>query len=107
MGGETELAAGGLSRCGEQTECNGCCQTSSLPRSCWRLSDARQPASRYRSRLRRPKLCKWRKLARPPLEIIQRMQDARAVYRLPASALAHLREQGAPDAVVDYMQQTY
>ncbi|WP_205617422.1 hypothetical protein [Pelomicrobium methylotrophicum] len=40
-------------------------------------------------------------------EIIARMKESRAVYRLPASALARLREQGVPDAVIDYMQQTY
>lgn len=39
--------------------------------------------------------------------IIKRMHDARAVYRLPASELAKLREQGVPDKVIDYMQQTY
>jgi hypothetical protein len=40
-------------------------------------------------------------------EIIGRMKESRAVYRLPASELAKLREQGVPDAVIDYMQQTY
>jgi hypothetical protein len=40
-------------------------------------------------------------------DIIKRMEDAQAVYRLPASELAKLREQGVPDKVVDYMQQTY
>jgi len=39
--------------------------------------------------------------------IIRRMQESRAVYALPASELAKLREQGVPDAVIDYMQQTY
>lgn len=39
--------------------------------------------------------------------IIQRMGESRAVYQLPASELARLREQGVPDRVIDYMQQTY
>ena len=39
--------------------------------------------------------------------IIQRMQKSRAVYQIPASELAKLREQGVPDKVIDYMQQTY
>jgi len=39
--------------------------------------------------------------------IIQRMRESRAVYPLPASELARLREQGVPDAVIDYMQQTH
>jgi hypothetical protein len=43
----------------------------------------------------------------PAGDIIKRMDDARAVYRLPASELAKLREEGVPDAVLDYMQQTY
>jgi hypothetical protein len=43
----------------------------------------------------------------PPEEIIQKMRDSGAMYRLPASQLAQLKEQGVPDAVIDYMQQTY
>jgi len=39
--------------------------------------------------------------------IIGRMREARAVYVLPASELAKLRDQGLPDKVIDYMQQTY
>jgi hypothetical protein len=39
--------------------------------------------------------------------IIARLQASRAVYSLPASELAKLREQGVPDKVIDYMQQTY
>ena len=39
--------------------------------------------------------------------IIQRMRESRAAYLLPASELARLREQGVPDKVIDYMQQTY
>jgi hypothetical protein len=43
----------------------------------------------------------------PAEEIIQRMDASHAVYRLPASELAKLREQGVQDAVIDYMQRTY
>lgn len=43
----------------------------------------------------------------PAEDIIKRMEASRAVYRLPASELAKLREQGVPDQVIDYMQKTY
>jgi hypothetical protein len=43
----------------------------------------------------------------PAQQIIERMQRSRAVYRLPASALANLREQGVPDPVIDYMQSVH
>jgi hypothetical protein len=42
-----------------------------------------------------------------PEAIIARMEQSYAVYQLPASELARLREQGVPDKVIDYMQQTY
>lgn len=40
-------------------------------------------------------------------DIIQRIDAAQGVYRLSASELAKLREQGVPDAVIDHMQATY
>ena len=40
-------------------------------------------------------------------EIIGRIDAAQGVYRLSASELARLREQGVPDAVIDHMQATY
>jgi hypothetical protein len=43
----------------------------------------------------------------PGQEIIRKMQASGTVYRLEASQLAKLREQGVPDNVIDYMQQTY
>jgi hypothetical protein len=43
----------------------------------------------------------------PPAAIIQRIAASQGVYPLPASELAKLREQGVPDAVIDYMQRTY
>jgi hypothetical protein len=42
-----------------------------------------------------------------PDEIISRMRASRTVYRLSASELAKLRDQGVPDKVIDYMQHTY
>ena len=43
----------------------------------------------------------------PPDKIIARMRAAGTVYRLPASQLARLHQQGVADAVLDYMQSTY
>ena len=40
-------------------------------------------------------------------QIVRRMHESDAVYRLSASQLAQLREQGVPDAVIDYMQNTW
>lgn len=40
-------------------------------------------------------------------DIIKLMKDSRAVYELPASKLADLRQRGVPDKVIDYMQATY
>lgn len=39
-------------------------------------------------------------------EIIQRLDESRALYPLKASELARLREQGVADEVIDHMQQT-
>ena len=47
------------------------------------------------------------KAGQPPQQIIERMQRSRAVYRLPASELAKLRDQGVPDAVIDYKQRVH
>jgi hypothetical protein len=43
----------------------------------------------------------------PAHEIIEKIRASGTVYRLKASQLAELREKGVPDAVIDYMQQTY
>jgi hypothetical protein len=40
-------------------------------------------------------------------EIIKRIVDSRAAYRLPASELARLRDQGVPDSVIDALQWSY
>ena len=42
----------------------------------------------------------------PAADILQKLQASRTVYALPASELARLRDQGVPDAVIDYMQAT-
>jgi hypothetical protein len=47
------------------------------------------------------------KAGAPAADIIQRLRESGAVYALPASELARLREQGVPDPVIDYMQMTY
>ena len=39
--------------------------------------------------------------------IIQRIAESHGIYQMPASQLARLSEQGVPDKVIDYMQQTY
>jgi hypothetical protein len=43
----------------------------------------------------------------PPGTIIQRIAESGTVYRLSASELANLRDDGVADAVINYMQQTY
>jgi hypothetical protein len=43
----------------------------------------------------------------PADEIINKMRESGTVYRLKASELAKLKEEGVPDAVINYMQQTY
>lgn len=40
-------------------------------------------------------------------EIIAQIRASQTVYRLKASQLADLREQGVADEVIDHMQQTY
>jgi hypothetical protein len=39
--------------------------------------------------------------------IIDKMQQSRAVYRLPGSAFAILKSEGVADPVLDYMLRTY
>lgn len=43
----------------------------------------------------------------PSSEIVAEIQRSGTVYRLSASQLADLRQQGVPDDVIDYMQKTY
>jgi hypothetical protein len=43
-----------------------------------------------------------------PVEtILQKMRDSGTTYRLTASQLVRLHEDGVPEAVLDYMQETY
>jgi hypothetical protein len=42
-----------------------------------------------------------------PEEIIHKMRESRTVYRLTASQLAQLHDEGVSDKVVNYMQDTY
>jgi hypothetical protein len=43
----------------------------------------------------------------PAKTIIQQIEDSQSIYPLSASQLADIRDQGVPNAVVDYMQTTY
>jgi hypothetical protein len=43
----------------------------------------------------------------PPDEMIKKMHESGTVYRLKASELAKLKEEGVPDKVINYMQKTY
>ena len=43
----------------------------------------------------------------PAEKIIEKMRESRTVYRLKASELVRLHDQGVPDAVLNYMQRTY
>lgn len=39
--------------------------------------------------------------------LLQKMRDSETTYRLTASQLVDLHEEGVPNAVLDYMQETY
>ena len=39
--------------------------------------------------------------------IVNRMRESKAVYRLNATGLVRLHDEGVPDPVLNYMQQTY
>ena len=43
----------------------------------------------------------------PPQDIIQKIRDSGTVYRLKASQLADLKQEGVSDPVINYMQETY
>jgi hypothetical protein len=44
---------------------------------------------------------------KPADEIVRELQETRAVYPLTASQIVKLHDQSVPDAVLDYMQNTY
>ena len=54
-----------------------------------------------------PQIIEMSKTDVPPGDIVQKMRDSGIIYRLQASQLAQLKEQGVPDVVLNYMQQTY
>jgi hypothetical protein len=54
-----------------------------------------------------PQIVEMTKIGVPPEDIVQKMRDSGTVYRLGPSQLAQLQEQGVPEAVLNYMQQTY
>jgi hypothetical protein len=64
------------------------------------LSKPRQPVTV-------PQILEMSEASVPPGTIVQKIRDSGTVYRLQASQLAKLKEQGVPDAVLNYMQQTY
>ena len=43
----------------------------------------------------------------PADAVIEKMRDSKSVYPLSASKLLELKQEGVPDQVLDYMEQTY
>jgi hypothetical protein len=54
-----------------------------------------------------PQIVEMCKAGVPADDIIQKLKASGTVYRLQASQLAELKADGVPDAVINYMQQTY
>lgn len=54
-----------------------------------------------------PQIIAMAKEGIPADDIIAKMKASRTVYRLKASQLAELHEEGVPDKVINYMQRTY
>jgi len=65
------------------------------------------PLSNPRPPVTVPQILEMSEAGVPPDTIVQKMRDSGTVYRLQASQLAKLKERGMPDAVLNYMQQTY
>jgi hypothetical protein len=65
------------------------------------------PLSQPRPPVTVPQILEMSKAGVPPETMVQKMYESGTVYRLEASQLAKLKEQGVPDAVLNYMQQTY
>ena len=65
------------------------------------------PLSNPRPPVTVPQILEMSEAGVPPDTIVQKMRDSGTVYRLQASQLAQLKERGMPDAVLNYMQQTY
>jgi len=54
-----------------------------------------------------PEIVRMSQAGYPADDIITKMLESGTVYRLSASQLASLKDEGVPDAVINYMQQTY
>ncbi|MFO7534371.1 MAG: hypothetical protein R6X19_01575 [Kiritimatiellia bacterium] len=54
-----------------------------------------------------PQIVEMSKAGTPETEILQKMRESGAIYRLQASQLSELTQQGVSTNVIDYMQQTY
>jgi hypothetical protein len=54
-----------------------------------------------------PEVVQMSKAGVPPETLLQKLRDSETTYRLTASQLIHLHEEGVPNAVLDYMQETY
>jgi hypothetical protein len=54
-----------------------------------------------------PQIIQMSKAGVPAQEIVKKMRRSGTVYRLKASQLSELKEEGVPDSVIDYMQETY
>jgi hypothetical protein len=54
-----------------------------------------------------PEVVQMSKAGVPVDTLLQKMRDSGTIYRLTASQLVHLHEEGVPNAVLDYMQETY
>ncbi len=54
-----------------------------------------------------PEIVRMSQAGYPADEIIRKIRASGTVYRLNASHLAYLKDEGVPDAVINYMQRTY
>jgi hypothetical protein len=65
-------------------------------------TDVREPAA-----VTVPQIIKMSREGTPATAIIERMRRSGTVYRLKASQLDELHQQGVSDSVINYMQRTY
>jgi hypothetical protein len=54
-----------------------------------------------------PQIVEMSKAGTPETEILQKMRESGTIYRLQASQLSELVQQGVSTNVIDYMQETY
>ncbi len=57
--------------------------------------------------VRVPQIVQMSREGMPAQEIIQKMRASGTAYRLTAAQLVQLHKEGVPDAVLNYMQETY